>query len=327
MDWSTARRVLAHCRQHRVAVMHSHDAASQLTSAMAKAFLPGVAAVTTFHRTSNVDTRTRMDYVRNSLAGLFCSAVITGSQERQRHYRRSALIPSHKVRRIPFGVDLDRFSFNPTARERCRREWRVSDDVVFGAVGHFEKVKGIDVAISAFELFLRRVQNPERAKLVVLGSGAAADVEAMRSMAGRLPSESVLFLGHRTGVERFLSGFDVMIHAPRHEAFGLAVIEGMATGLPIVATSVGGIPDLITDNVNGLLVPSEDAGELANQMLRLASDPPLRNRIGTNACSKASQRFSSELYERSYWDVYRSASRRLRRVSCTNECKGVGEFP
>jgi glycosyltransferase involved in cell wall biosynthesis len=314
VDWSAVQKVIAHCRQHRIDVMHSHDAASQLTSAIAKALLPGVSAVTTFHRTLDVDTRTKLDCLRNSIAGLFCSAVITGSKERQGYYRSSTLIPSRKVHRIPFGVDVDRFRFDAAARVQSRQEWGVSDDaIVFGAVGHFGKVKGIDVAIGAFEKFMRRIERPDGAKLVVLGSGSPAEVEAVHSIARRLPAESVLFLGHRKDVDRQMSGFDVMIHAPRNEAFGLVMIEGMATGLPIIATSVGGIPDLVRDDFDGVLAPSEDAAALASQMLRLAGDRDLRSRLGANARDAARSRFSMEQYERSHWRLYQSVSRRLRR--------------
>ena len=115
---------------------------------------------------------------------------------------------------------------------------------------------------------------PERARLTALVSTRAL-----------IPSFS--FLGHRNDVAARLGRADIFVLPSRSEAFPNAVLEAMAAGLPIVASAVGGIPELIDDNSNGLLVPAGDSEALAERLCRLMADEPLAARLGAAARAKA----------------------------------------
>jgi glycosyltransferase involved in cell wall biosynthesis len=117
----------------------------------------------------------------------------------------------------------------------------------------------------------------------------------------------VRFLGFRGDVEACLRAFDVFVHAPRSEAFGLVVAEAMAAGVPVLATRVGGIPEIITEGETGRLVAPESPGALALGLRDLIGSAARRRELGGRGREVAIKRFSvglqSERYARLYADV------------------------
>jgi glycosyltransferase involved in cell wall biosynthesis len=166
---------------------------------------------------------------------------------------------------IPNGVDTDRF--RPPAEEdraRLRREYALDDeDRVALFVGHDLPGKGIQHAVAAL------VHAPTVMLLVV--GGVRSTVDAAQSLAQRLGvSERVLFVGPRTDVERFFALSDMLVFPSGYEAYGLVVLEALASGLPVIATRVGCAPDVVVDGVNGFLV-EQDAAEIGDRMETLAA--------------------------------------------------------
>jgi glycosyltransferase involved in cell wall biosynthesis len=102
----------------------------------------------------------------------------------------------------------------------------------------------------------------------------------------------VHFLGLRRDVPDLLSAMDILVLPSHTEGFGLALVEAMAAGLPVIATSVGALPEVVTEGENGLLIPPRDAGALAGALERLLSDPALAQRLGANARTHVREHFS-----------------------------------
>jgi glycosyltransferase involved in cell wall biosynthesis len=123
-------------------------------------------------------------------------------------------------------------------------------------------------------------------------------------LAESVPANRIVFAGRRADIERWFAAMDVFVHAPRLEAFGLVVAEAMATGLPVVATRVGGVPDMVREDVNGLLVDSEQPNRLADAMERLLLDGELRERYGGAGRRIAESEYSAELYARRHLQLY-----------------------
>jgi glycosyltransferase involved in cell wall biosynthesis len=118
-------------------------------------------------------------------------------------------------------------------------------------------------------------------------------------------TDSVVFAGSRDDVPRLLTGLDIFALSSRQEGLPLALMEAMATGLPCLATSVGGIPEIVRDGVEGLLVPAGDPQALSSALRRLVADPGLRNRLGSAARERsrsfdvaAAQREIEAIYDR-----------------------------
>jgi glycosyltransferase involved in cell wall biosynthesis len=175
-----------------------------------------------------------------------------------------------------------------------------------GIVGRVARWKGQHVFLSAFaEAFPE-----ESARAVVIGEALfegdksyAAEVRAFAEELGI--GSRVDFVGFTEEVSAELAGLDVLVHASVvPEPFGQVVVEGMAAGLPVVATDGGGPREIITDGVDGLLYPAGDEHALAEMLRRLAADPGLRKRLGQAGQSRASQ-FSTNRVAPQVVDVYR----------------------
>jgi glycosyltransferase involved in cell wall biosynthesis len=114
----------------------------------------------------------------------------------------------------------------------------------------------------------------------------------------------VRLLGLRTDVAQLVPGADLLLLTSISEGIPLSVIEGMAAGLPIVATRVGGVPEVVEDGVTGLLAPAGDAEALAERVVALAGDPELRGRLGDAGRRRALERFSEARMQEEYRRLY-----------------------
>lgn len=305
-DWKAVAKLFRLCRDRDIDVVHAHDAASQWMGMLTRLRLPRIPLLMTFHRSVSIDSATYRDRIRNGMACAATSAVVTGSTERREHFLQNYAIPARKVVTIPFGVDTRQFVTDPAARQALRKEWNLPDEaVVVGIVGHFGPEKGVDVALRAFQA--ARQRSPLRPlALVVVGDGAAERAAELRALAALDPSASITFAGFRRDIVRCMQAFDILLHAPRQEAFGLVLIEAMAAGLPVIATRVGGIPDIVRHGLTGMLVPGEDVEAMSSCLAELADDPGLRSRLGGAGRQVAASEYDTSLYARRYARLYRA---------------------
>jgi glycosyltransferase involved in cell wall biosynthesis len=192
------------------------------------------------------------------------------------------------------GVDLDRF--RPPEEPR----WLRPGPLRCVAVGRLVECKGLGALLRAMATL-----GPERVQLEIVGSGPCEP--GLRALAERLGlSDAVRFAGPlgRDGVAEALRRADVYTMAPRAESFGIAFAEALASGLPVVGSTVGGIPEFVDHGRNGFLVPPDDPDALAAAIRRFADDPTLRAHVGTRNRAKAEAELSwSRMVER-YLDVY-----------------------
>jgi glycosyltransferase involved in cell wall biosynthesis len=326
VDWKALGRLRAFCQERRVRVIHTHDAASQFAAALLRLWHPGIQMLMTFHRTLGFESARFRDRVRNAFAGMQSAAIVTGSRERQEHFLRENLVNPKKVLRIPFGVDTRRFRPAPETRAAVRRELGLGpDSLVLGAIGHFGEEKGLQVVLKGLAALVRRLTGAPPA-LVVVGDGTPDRRQLLHSLARDCHPGRVLFTGIRNDVERLLPAFDVFLHAPRLEAFGLVLIEAMAAGLPVVATRVGGIPDIVRDGENGLLVAPESPEELAASAARLLAADGLRRGMAERSRQIAESEFRVELYAERHLRLYRSLLAGRRPESADEPLRG-GDRP
>lgn len=217
-----------------------------------------------------------------------------------------------KVTVIPHGIEaaaLPSCEDRRTARELMGLE---EDDLAVGTASRLEPQKGLSHLVEAFP---RVVAAEPRARLVVLGDGPLRP--ALEEQAARLRLGSrVLFLGWRDDLGRLLPGLDLFCLASLWESFGYALLEAMAAAVPVVATRVGGVAEVVDDGREGRLVPPADGVALAAAILALLGDPAGRRALGESGRTKVSSQFTLEgmasAYERSY-----EASLRERRRAAT----------
>jgi glycosyltransferase involved in cell wall biosynthesis len=150
--------------------------------------------------------------------------------------------------------------------------------------------KGFHVLLDA----VRRLRQQGREDVVLALCGEGPQLPELREQARPL-GEQVRFLGRRDDVPQLLGGATIaVVPSLWEEAFGLAVAEGMAAGVPVVASRIGGIPEQVEDGQSGLLVPPGDADALAGALLRLLSDPEERTRLAAQGRERARNHFSIE---------------------------------
>jgi glycosyltransferase involved in cell wall biosynthesis len=169
-------------------------------------------------------------------------------------------------------------------------------------MGHYGLVKGVDIALRAWKALQDRPW-PQKTVLVVVGTGLEGDQERIRSLAAECPPGSVILLGFRIDPERLYRAFDVYVHTPRADALPFAVLEAMATGLPVVGTAVGGLKDMVDDGVSGVLVPSESAEKLAAAMERMV-DARVRSGMGAESLRRVTASYGIEPYLLNHRQIY-----------------------
>ncbi|MEJ2514942.1 MAG: glycosyltransferase family 4 protein [Gammaproteobacteria bacterium] len=147
-----------------------------------------------------------------------------------------------------------------------------------------------------------RKLSAERPGVMFLLVGAGPDEAELKAQAADLPN--VVFEGYRENVGDYLAAFDLLVFPSREEGLGSTVLDAMHFGLPVVASSAGGIPEIVSDGETGYLVPPGDAGQLADQVARVIDDPGLRRRMGAAARVRA-EAFRPEHMVSAYAELYR----------------------
>jgi len=319
-DLAALRRFRRICADARIDVVHTHDAASQSVAALTCFGAAGLPLLMTFHRSLGIESATIADRFRNALASLRCGAIVTGSRERRTHFLAQNFVSSRKLVQIPFGADLSRFYPDAEDRRAVRNELGFGSEVTLvGSVGHFGPEKGVDVAIRAFMALSRRSLDSPVA-LVIFGEGShKTELDRLAGFAGGASTLPIRFVGFRTDMHRCLRGLDILLHAPRQEAFGLALIEAMATALPVVASRVGGIPELVREGTTGLLAESENPESFAQGLERLVQGPAFRAALGQEARQIALAEYGRELFARRHLELYECLLARRSPGSARNE--------
>jgi glycosyltransferase involved in cell wall biosynthesis len=214
------------------------------------------------------------------------------------------LAPASKYAVVRNGIDVDRFA--------VRSPRRFGDGPVLGAVGRFEAEKGHAVLLEALPL-VRRVR-PD-ARLVLVGAGGRE--AALRERAGRADLDgAVVFAGERDAAE-LLGSFDVFVQPSLYESQGMALLEAMAAGVPVVASEVGGVPDAVRPGETGLLVRPSDPAALAAAVLRLLERPGEAAAIAERARARVRSDFSSARMAADYARLYRDLLGRYNPAPCT----------
>jgi Glycosyltransferase len=181
-----------------------------------------------------------------------------------------------------------------------RREARADSGkpVTIGVAARLAPVKGLEDLITALSL----LKGTANVHVEIAGAGPSS-AELERKVAEARLSKVVKFLGWRDDVDALMSGWDIYVQPSLAEGFGIAAVEAMASGLPVVATNVGGLSEIVVDGETGILVPARDPAALAKSIERLVDDPALRLQMGetvANGCASFQHRAGSAAIESAY---------------------------
>jgi glycosyltransferase involved in cell wall biosynthesis len=206
------------------------------------------------------------------------------------------------------GVDLQRYNHQQPCCTLHEEYLIPADAQIVGVVARLEAEKGHRTLLEAWPLVLAEVPS---ARLLIIGEGSERDsLEAQVASLGI--EDRVVFTGRREDVPAVTAALDVAVLPSYREAQGLSVLEAMALGRPVIASRVGGIPEMIEDGVSGLLVEPHDCDALAAGIVRLLTDHPLADMIAHRGHELVHDRFCIELMVHSMSDLYDQAALELR---------------
>ena len=296
LDATLVPRLVRALRRHRADVVHTHNPLPLIYGAPA-ARLAGAAAIHTKH---GVNPGSRGHHMLRRAAAQLTSAFVAVSDTTTAQAKEQRDAPSRKMHTIANGIRLDRYRPDPEARAAARVELGLGDAWVVGTVGRLDEYKNQALLVRAMAPLLS-----SDVRLVIVGDGPArGDVEA--ELAKLREPKWVVMTGRRMDVPRLMPAFDVFALSSKTEGLPLVVPEAMAAGLPIVTTSVGGLPTVVDEDVTGMLVPV-DAAALSRALRRLADDRDLPRAMGQRARETALARYSADRMVDAYLDLYARA--------------------
>lgn len=205
---------------------------------------------------------------------------------------------------VPSGIDLDRFR-KARANGKIVPDWFgcPSSAHIVGSVGWLTSVKGHRFLVDAIALLKNEHHNLH---LVIIGAGEQHEA-LLRQAEQAAISHAVHLLGHREDIDTCLAGFDSFVLPSLNEGMGRALIEAMAAGLPVIASRVGGIPALIEDGKNGLLVPAGDSSALADAIRKIGDDAAWAAELGADAMETIDASYGVTTMVQSIESTYRKA--------------------
>jgi glycosyltransferase involved in cell wall biosynthesis len=309
-DLRAAHRLAGLIRQLRPQVLHTHTAKAGAVGRTA-ALLAGSArppiVVHTFHG------HVLRGYFGPASSGFFrllerslastTTALVAVSPEVRDDLVALGVAPREKFTVIRLGVELEeRVDLSPETRDRARRMMGIpAERFTVGWIGRMTGVKRTDDVVLAMNRLLERGVD---ACLCLVGDGP--DREATEQLAHDLGIvDRCLFLGYQDDVAPFYAAFDALVLPSANEGTPVSAIEALAGGRPVVATRVGGVPDVVRDGVDGFLVEPGDVDALADRLARLAADRGLAKRMGEAGRARVLERYSVKRLVGDVDDLYR----------------------
>jgi L-malate glycosyltransferase len=284
---------------HRVDLIHTQGPGSLDAFAALAGRACGIPAVVT--RPVMIEHLVNVSRLRRELYGRLdrvtlrlARRVIAVSDAGRRYLQTFGQVPPERLEVVYNGVDLGRFA---------PRSPRQNGSVTIGMVAQLTSAKGWEDFISVIEGLVARAG---RVHAKVVGDGPLRG--ALETLVRERGLEAVVeFVGHRTDVERVLRELDVFVLSSHREGLSMAVLEAMASGLPVVATAVGGAREQVVDGVNGFVTRVGDVAGLVDRCAQLVASRELRERFGRASRQRAETHFSETAMVEGYAQAYRAA--------------------
>ena len=296
--------VLRLIRRGSINLVHSHGKGAGVYGRLA-ARVARVPAVHTFHGIHYADYPVGIGraylMLERRLARL-TKAIVHVSDSQAREAATLGLAPPSSSHVIINGTDAGRIAASSRPRGEARRALGLdSEALVLGTVARFDPVKALDALLRAFAL---AAAAEPTAHLVIIGDGS--ERSRLHALAGSLGIEDrVRFPGVIAEASRLLSAVDLYVSASRKEGLPLAILEAMASGLPVAATRAPGHVDVVEEGVTGLLVTPDDHRALGQAMGDLLAEPRVRAAMGQAGRRRVEERFSASRMAAETADLYR----------------------
>ena len=251
-----------------------------------------------YHTRINKNLHVRLDQLCIRLS----NTVIAVSQHTAEHMISKEDAPPAKIQVVLNGIDFDRVKASgPDAGNRIRREFSADGAHLLLIVARLHPEKGHRYLFEALPHIRQQLGQPVRLLVAGTGTFEAEYRERVRALGCE---DMVSFLGFRTDVADLMQAADIVVLPSLAEAFGLVITEAIYLGTPVVATQVGGIPEIVEDGVDGLLVRPADSKALADAMVSLLQDPEKRRGMAGAGRERIQARFGFHDMVHSYESIY-----------------------
>jgi L-malate glycosyltransferase len=288
LDLPSAHALASFLGAHEIEIIHAHVARDYPLAAYAARRARATRLVLTRHVPFPMSRLHRL-----VLANV--ARVIAVSGPVAQGLRAQNIFPNAKIRVVPNGIDLTRCAATTDAATRAelRQRLQTTASLLVGTVGDLSPVKGQDVFVRAAAA--ARARGQDDAAFLIVGADHSAKQRTLayveQLIAQHKLAGQVYLLGRVAELAPFLAALDVYVSASRAEAFGLAMVEAMGCGVPVIATATDGAREIIEDGVTGRLVPVGAHEALAAALVELLTDASLRATLGANARHAAHTRF------------------------------------
>lgn len=300
-DLGCAWRLARFCREQGVELIHAHQCGPFHYAALARFVAPKFPILLTEHGRHQPDRRSWKRCAANRLLLHRSDRVVAVGNVVKAALVANEGIPARRIDIIYNGRDLSKYQRDPALRASARRRLGIRDDeVLIMQVARLSPEKDHATSLGALA---RLIRSQFAVRLVLVGDGAERPaVVAMIEKFGL--QHFVELLGVRKDVEKLLPAADICALSSVSEGIPLTLIEGMAAGLPCVATRVGGVSEVVAENETGLLAEPSDACGFADCLQRLIVDPAMRARMGQAARRRAELLFDKRAMQAAYADLF-----------------------
>jgi len=259
-------RLAAILRRERPQVVHSHMVHANLLARLARPIARVPVLVCTAH---NINEGGRLREIAYRFSDPLCDLTTQVSWAGLERYVKVGAVPSHKIRFLPNGVDAGKFRPDEHDRQCTREVLGIGETFTWLAVGRFDEAKDYSNMLRAFALVYRKREG----LLLIAGQGPLRE-EAEGLAKDLMIADSVRFLGVRKDIPELMNAADAYVMSSAWEGMPIVLLEASSTGLPIVATDVGGNREVVLEGKSGFLVPPGEPETLAQAMLLLMERTP-----------------------------------------------------
>ena len=301
-DLSFIIRLIGYCRRQRIDLIHGHLPGANLYGSLAGACLR-IPVIATLHNEFLIPGSTeRHNWLKLFLIRQLVDKLVVVADFMQNDYIHKGKFPQAKLATIYNGINID----GPKTKsdpENLRRELNLkADDLIIGNVANLRPPKGQKYLIEAAAIICQRLP---QAKFLLIGEGSGRlKEEAERQIADLKLLDNVQLLGFREDVPELLRLFDIFVLPSTSEGLPMSIVEAMAAAKPVLATKIGGLPEIVAEGENGYLVEPANVEALAQKLKLLLENDKLRAVMGERGRQIANEKFSLRMMIEKYQDLY-----------------------
>ncbi len=296
-------KFIRYCRSHKIDLIHSHLFGANLYSCLAGAVLR-LPVITTFHNELYFQGRLeRFMALKSIIIRNFAAQMVFVAEYMKKDYIEHSNFPDNKSVTVYNGIDL-KYDIDNIDSSSLKKELGILDnDLLVGHIANLRAPKGHQYLIKAASLVCN---NFPSAKFLLIGDEGDGTIkkEIEDFIAESGLGENIRLLGFRKDVNKLLQLIDVFVLSSTSEGLPLSVIEAMASSKPVVATNVGGLPEIVVHDQTGYLVEPQNARALAEKLIFFLENEALRNRMGQAGRKVIEEKYSLKTMIDNYQNLY-----------------------